>query len=296
MESKSHAENTRAASGRVYVGAHAWRAGAAERHPEARHRKVHARERARSDPLRGSSRAARGRRPLVSRRPRARSARPHGVRALVRAHDVPGLEAHRERRALQAACRRRRDRCERHDRFRSDQLLRDDAIESARARALARIRSHGIPARDGRSGQADQPAGRRAERAAAEHREQTVRHRRGGTVPGVVSERAPVPRRHHRIARRYSGREARRRQRLFPAVLRAEQRDDCDRGRYRQGRDQEARREIFRHAEARTGRSAGEGADAGHYRRETGRGRRSRRAAAHLHRLDYAGVLQGGRR
>ena len=148
------------------------------------------RERARSDPLRGSSRAARRRRRLVSRRPRARSARPHGLRAPVRAHDVPGLEAHRERRALQAARRRRRDRRERHDRFRSHQLLRDDAVESARARALARIRSHGIPARDGRSGQADEPAGRRAERAAPEHREQTVRHRRGGAVPGVVSERA----------------------------------------------------------------------------------------------------------
>ena len=74
-------------------------------------------ERPRGDPLRGSSRAARGRRPLVSRRPRARSAGPHGLRAPVRAHDVPGLEAHRERRALQAARGRRRHGRQRHDRI-----------------------------------------------------------------------------------------------------------------------------------------------------------------------------------
>ena len=231
----------------VHVRAHAWRAGAAERHSEARHRKVHAAERARSDPLRGSPRAARRRRPLVSRRPRARGARPHGLRAPVRAHDVPGLEAHRERCALQAARRRRRDRRQRHDELRSHQLFRDDAVESAGAGALARVRSHGIPARDGRSGQADEPAGRRPKRAPAEHREPAVRHRRGGDVPGAVSEGPSLPRRRHRIARRYPGREARRREGILPAVLRAEQRDDCDRRRHRQGGDQEAHREVFRH-------------------------------------------------
>ena len=142
--------------------------------------------------------------------------------------------------------------------LRSHQLLRDDAVESARARALARVRSHGIPARDGRSGEAVEPAGRRAERAAPELREPAVRHRRGGDVPGAVSQRASLPRRRHRIARRHPGREARRREGIFPAVLRAEQRDDCDRRRHRQGGDQEAHREVLRHAEARAGRSAGQ--------------------------------------
>ena len=89
-------------------------------------------------------------------------------------------------------------------------------------------------------------------------REPAVRHRRGSDVPGAVSERASVPRRRHRIARRHPGREARRRERVFPAVLRAEQRDDCDRRRHRQGGDQEAHREVLRHAEARARCSARE--------------------------------------
>ena len=90
---------------------------------------------------------------------------------------------------------------------------------------------------DGRSGEADEPAGRRPQRAPPEHREPAVRHRRGGDVPGAVSARSSVSRRRHRIARRHPGREARRRQGVLPAVLRAEQRDDRDCRRHRQGGD-----------------------------------------------------------
>ena len=151
--------------------------------------KYHARQWARSDPLGRPSRAARRRRRVVPRRSRTRGARPHGFRAPVRTHDVPGLEAHRERRALQAARRRRRHGRQRHDRLRSHQLLRDDAVESAGAGALARVRSDGIPARDGRSGEAVEPAGRRPERAASEPRKPAVWHRRRSDVPGAVSAR-----------------------------------------------------------------------------------------------------------
>ena len=108
--------NTRAVADGGCERADAGRAGAG-RHSEARRRKVHARQWARSDPLGRPSRAARRRRRLVPRRSRARGARPHGFRAPVRTHDVPGLEAHRERCALQAARRRRRDGRQRHDRI-----------------------------------------------------------------------------------------------------------------------------------------------------------------------------------
>ena len=53
---------------------------------------------------------------------------------------------------------------------------------------------------------------------------------------------------------------------VLQAVLRAEQRDAGDRGRHRQARDEEAHREIFRIAQARPGRSAGEGRDAADHR------------------------------
>ena len=54
-----------------------------------------------------------------------------------------------------------------------------------------------------------EPAGRRAERAAPEHREPAVRHRRRSDVPGAVSKGSSLSRQRHRIARRHPGREAR---------------------------------------------------------------------------------------
>ncbi len=91
-----------------------------------------------------------------------------------------------------AARRRRRERPERHDRLRSHQLLRDRAVEPARAGAVARERPHGLPARDARPGEADEPAGRRAQRAAAERREPALRHGRRGGVPHAVPEGTSV--------------------------------------------------------------------------------------------------------
>ena len=150
------------------------------RHSAAHVREVHAAERARSDPQPEARPADGGGEPLVPRRPRQRSGRPHRVRAPVRAHDVPELEARARRLALQAARGGRRQRHQRHHRLRPHQLLRDRAVESARARALARVRPHGLPAREGRPGVALEPAGRGAQRAPAERREPAVRPRRRG--------------------------------------------------------------------------------------------------------------------
>ena len=110
---------------------------------------------------------------------------------------------------FQAARRRRRQRLQRHDGFRSHQLLRDAAVQPARAGALARVRPDGLPARRARSGQPGQPAGRRPQRAAPEHRERALRHRRGRGISPAVSEDPSVPRRRDRIARRHPGGEAR---------------------------------------------------------------------------------------
>ena len=113
-------------------------------------REDHAAERPRGDPQPEARAADGGREPLVPRRPRQRGGRPHRVRAPLRAHDVPELEARARGLALQAARGRRRQRHQRHDRLRPHQLLRDRAVEPARARAVARVGSHGLPAREGR--------------------------------------------------------------------------------------------------------------------------------------------------
>ena len=107
--------------------------------------------------------------------------------------------------ALQAARSRRRERHQRHDRLRPHQLLRDGAVESARARAVARVRPHGLPAREGRPDGARQPAGRRAQRAAAERREPAVRHGRGSGRPDAASRRPSLLRHRDRLARRHPG-------------------------------------------------------------------------------------------
>ena len=69
---------------------------------------IHAAERARGDLLRGQAAADGRREPLVPRRAGQRDAGPHRLRAPLRAHDVPGLEARRRRHAFQAARSRRR--------------------------------------------------------------------------------------------------------------------------------------------------------------------------------------------
>ena len=107
----------------------------------------------------------------------------------------------------------------------------------------------------------------------------------------------PVLRQRDRIARRHPGGEARRREELLQAVLRAEQRQPRDRRRHRQGGDQGAGREVLRHAQAGHSRC----------RSRPCRRRRSRpsaapvvtgprRAAARLHGVAHAADLQARRR
>ena len=136
-------------------------------------------ERPRGHPVGGPSAAARGRRRVVPRRARERSGRAHGLRASLRAHDVSGLEARAWRLALQVARSGRRHEPERHDRFRSHELLRDAALESARARVCGSSPiAWAICSTTLDRGQAREPAGRRAQRAPSERRERAVRRRR----------------------------------------------------------------------------------------------------------------------
>ena len=121
---------------------------------DARVREVHAAERSRGHPVGGSPAAARRGEPLVSRRSGQRRAGTHRVRAPLRAHDVPGLEARARRLALHAARRRRRAAT---STARPTSTARTTSrrvpVEPARARAVARVRSHGLPARQGRPGE-----------------------------------------------------------------------------------------------------------------------------------------------
>ena len=129
-----------------------------------------------------------------------------------------------------------------------------------------------------------EPAGRRPQRAAAERREPAVRHRGGGAVPSAVPEGASVLRQRHRIARRHPGGEARGREELLQAVLRAEQREPRDRRRHRQGARPRrwSRSTSARFKQGQPGAEA-VGPDAADHRRAARRRDGSRRAAARLH-------------
>ena len=153
----------------------------------------------------------------------------HRVRAPVRAHDVPGLEARAARHAFQVPRSRRRQRHQRHDRFRPHQLLRDAAVESTGARSVAGVRPHGVSARQARRAAARQPAGRRAQRAASERGEPPVRHRRRSRRADAVSAGPSLLRQRHRLPRGHSGGEAGRCETLLQAVLHAQQRQPRDR-------------------------------------------------------------------
>ena len=176
---------------------------------------------------------------------------PHRLRASVRAHDVPGLEARAARHALQDSSR-----------------APAAATSTARPTSIARTTSRRCRRTSSSSAlwlESDrmgylldvvdqaklrQPAGRGPQRAAAERREPAVRHRRRSDVPHAVPEEPSVLRRRHRLARRHPGREARRREELLQDVLRAQQRQPGDRRRHRQGGDEGAGREVFRPVQA----------------------------------------------
>ena len=132
---------------------------------------VHAAERAARDPARGPHRAARDGQRLVSRRLGAREARTHRLRASVRAPDVRGLRS-TSRKASSTRCSKAAGGDQqRLDRERPDELLHRRAVERARAGALPRVGSHGLPARRDVARTRQRPARRRQERAAAELRE-----------------------------------------------------------------------------------------------------------------------------
>ena len=252
-------------------------------------------ERTRGDPVRGSSRAARRRRRLVPRRPRARSAGPHRLCAPVRAHDVPGLEAHRERRALPAA---------RLAEVRPASTARRISIARTTSRRCRRTssswrcgsspiawatcsrRSIRPSCRTSRTSSAT--SGARARRTG--HTEWSRRRcsrrcsRRDIRITGSSSDRT-------RTFRRSKLEDVQEFFRQYYAPNNATHRH---RGRYRQGRDEKAHREVLRHAEAWTGGPAGEGHHAADHGREAARCRRSRRAAARVHGLDYSPFFKDG--
>ena len=163
-----------------------------EAHHQARLREVPARERSGRHPARGTQAARRRGEHLVPRRPGERGRGTHRLRPSVRAHDVPGLGAHRAQLVLQAPRGRGGLAGQRHHRLRSHQLHGGRAVEPARAGTVARERPDGIPARSARPVDALEPAGRRAQRAAPEHRERALRPGAGGACTRSCS-RATIP-------------------------------------------------------------------------------------------------------
>ena len=127
-----------------------------------------------SRPLARARRSRRRGEPLVRCRLEEREGGEDRVRPPLRAHDVPGLEARPEEPAFRArrACRRI---AQRLDVVRPHELFRDRAVPSSRARALARIRSHGVDASRDDPGEARESKGCREERAQSAIRQPTVR-------------------------------------------------------------------------------------------------------------------------
>ncbi len=161
---------------------------------------------------------------------------------------------------------------------------------------MARVRPHGLSARQARRASARQPAGRREKRATPEHREPPVRDGRRGRHAAGVSGRTSLLRQRHRFARRHPGREARRCETFLQAVLRAEQRQPGDCRRFRQVADQVARHEVLRLLEAR---AAGASHHCDHAADCTGAaegGYRPGGAAACLSVVDHVSLLQARRR
>ena len=181
--------------------------------------------------------------------------RPHRLRASVRAHDVPGLEARAGRHALP-------------DRSKAPAAATSTAPPISIAPTTSRrcrptSSSSALWLESDRMGylldmvdQAEplEPAGRRPQRAPAERREPARTASSTRRCSTAVPEDAPLLRQRHRIARRHPGGEARGREELLQAVLRAEQRQPRDRRRHRQGGDEGAGREVLRRRSSRAAR------------------------------------------
>ena len=160
--------------------------------PDRRLQRRPPRQRPAPDRRRRPPRARRRDQRLVRRRLEARAAGQDGLRAPVRARDVPGLPPRREGGAHRAhPGRRRHD--ERDDLARSHQLLRDAAVAPARPRPLARGRPDGDAARRAEPGEPRQPARGRQEREALVVRQPAVRLVAGEAAGPSIPARAPVP-------------------------------------------------------------------------------------------------------
>ena len=171
---------------------------------------VHARQRPQRHPASGHERAGRGGERLVSRRLGQREAGTHRIRAPVRAPDVRRLEA-RARRAqfdiLLEGAGGDNNGSTTNDRT---NYVIDVPVERARAGAVSRVGSHGLPARHDDAGARERPARRRQERAPAELREPAVRHGVDRDRQDAVAGDAPIQLADDRLHGGPHGREPRR--------------------------------------------------------------------------------------
>ena len=250
----------------------------------------HARQRTRRDRPRGSRSPDRGGQCLVPRRLEERAARPDGVRAPVRAPHVRGLGPSRSR-VLRAAAARGRV-AQRIDECRSHQLLGSGARRRARPRPVARVRPDGPPAAGAHAGQVRQPARRRAQRAAPELREPTVRPRRHCRGRRPVRSRPSVQLADDRLPRRPARRLARRRARVLPDVLPPRECVARARGQHHGRTRLRSRRAVLRRRASGPRCAAGARGCADPDDRGAPAARGSRRAAAPLSRLAFAGAVR----
>ena len=177
------------------------------------------------------------------------------LRPPVRARHVPGLAPRRQGRAHRPRPGGRRD-DERLDLARPDELLRDAAGPPARARAVARGRPDGDPARRAQPGEPRQPARGRQEREALVVRQPAVRLVPGEAPGPPLPAGASVPPLDDRLDGRPRRGLARGRQRLLPDLLRAEQRGPVGRRRRRDGRRAGRRRALLRRDPGQPGHPA----------------------------------------
>jgi hypothetical protein len=161
-------------------------------------RDIPAPQRAARHSLGGSYGPACRREPLVSRRFGQRARGTHRVRAPVRAHAVSGLCERGRERALRTRATSGWD-AQRLDLARSHQLFRDGPIEPARAGAVARSESHGLPAPRDDATEARHSARCGAERTTLVNGQSALRHLVGATPRSGLSRWPPISSFAHRL-------------------------------------------------------------------------------------------------
>ena len=199
-----------------------------------------ARQRAAGDRQPRPRRPVGGRQPLVRRRLPARAARPHRLRAPLRARDVPGLGERRVRPAHRSAAGRRRL-GQRHHLVRPDQLLRDPAQRRSGPGPVAGGGPAGQPAGRPHAGEPGQPARGGQGGEAAALRQRPVRRRDAAADRADLPRRPPVRAHGDRLDGGPERGHRRGRGGLLRHPLRAEQRGAVDRGRLRRPRPRSPR-------------------------------------------------------